>query len=97
MTDLSLDVPTHVTHHHRGRRTAKPGLAARLQAAFDAFAAPERFEAAGPQPASNDNTQSWPQDAVSLTDPLALPPDWHSSPSLGSGDLLSLSFLPFDR
>ena len=31
-------------------------------------------------------------DAASLADPLALPPDWHGSPGL-----LALSFLPFDR
>lgn len=30
--------------------------------------------------------------AGSLVDPLALPPDWHGTPSV-----MSLSFLPFDR
>lgn len=86
MTDIShFDAPTHVTHHERGRRI---NLADRLQAAFGAFLAPERLHAA-----SNDNeTVAWADNAGSLTDPLALPPDWH-----GGGDLLSLSFLPFDR
>lgn len=59
-----------------------PGLAARLQAAFGAFLAPERLMAP-----ANDN----PNAGVSLADPLALPPDWHQT-----GDLLGLSLLPFD-
>jgi hypothetical protein len=69
----------------------RPNLASRLQAAFSAFAAPERL-----QPPSNDNfgnDNGFVLDgATSLADPLALPPDWHAA-----GDLLSLSFLPFDR
>lgn len=66
----------------------KPGLVDRLQAAFGAFAAPDRL-----RPADNDNLAAQIEDnATSLTDPLALPPDWHTG-----GDLLSLSFLPFDR
>jgi|GEM_PF-1057295 len=32
------------------------------------------------------------ESGASLVDPLALPPDWHMSPSV-----LSLAFLPFDR
>lgn len=89
---ILIDAPLQVTHHARGRRPGKPkiGLANRLQAAFGAFVAPERF--AGTLPASNDNSHAWPGDAASLADPLALPPDWH-----GGNDLLSLSFLPFDR
>lgn len=90
MADIQLDVPIHVTHHDRGRRLA---LGSRLQAAFTAFLAPERLSAVSRQPVSNDNdTVAWADQATSLTDPLALPPDWH-----GGGDLLSLSFLPFDR
>ncbi|WP_341897149.1 hypothetical protein [Ferrovibrio terrae] len=90
MTDIQLDVPTHVTHHDRGRRLA---LGSRLQAAFGAFLAPEKFADTSRQPVSNDNEAvAWADQASSLTDPLALPPDWH-----GAGDLLSLSFLPFDR
>ncbi|MEK9967584.1 MAG: hypothetical protein VW600_00515 [Ferrovibrio sp.] len=65
-----------------GRRVT---LAGRLQAAFGAFVAPEKFTGSAP-PVSNDNS-----DAISFADPLALPPGWHG------GDLLSLSFLPFDR
>lgn len=76
-------VPTHIVHHQRGRRI---GLADRLQAAFGAFIAPERLQAAQLPPPANDDG------ATSLTDPLALPPDWHAP-----GDLLSLSFLPFER
>lgn len=65
-----------------------PNLASRLQAAFDAFRTPHRLH-----PASNDNQALAAEDyATSLADPLALPPDWHAA-----GDLLSLSFLPFDR
>jgi hypothetical protein len=90
MTDIAhynaADVPSHVTHHERGRRV---GIASRLQAAFGAFLAPERL-----RPASNDNDAiAWTDQAASLADPLALPPDWHGT----GGDLLSLSFLPFDR
>lgn len=67
---------------------AKPGLVDRLQAAVSAFVAPDRL-----LPPSNDNlTLDVADNAVSLADPLALPPDWHVA-----GDLLSLSFLPFDR
>ena len=66
----------------------RPGLTGRLLAAFDAFLAPERL-----RPAGNDNAGPPPADrAGSLVEPLALPPDWH-----GGGDLLSLSFLPFER
>ncbi len=83
---IMIDAPMQVTHHARGRRIS---FADRLQAAFGAFVTPERFSTT--QPASNDNT-SWPSDSASLADPLALPPDWH-----GGGDVLSLSFLPFDR
>ncbi|MCW0235999.1 MAG: hypothetical protein OJJ21_20550 [Ferrovibrio sp.] len=91
MTDIQLDVPIHVTHHPRGRRQtdSKVGLASRLQAAFGAFLAPEKFQGGRLLPASNDNATP---DGVSLADPLALPPDWHAA-----GDLLSLSFLPFER
>ncbi len=67
------------------------GLALRLQAAFGAFLAPERL-----LPAANDNPAG-----ASLTDPLALPPEWHG-PEWNQawnqgGDLIGLSFLPFDR
>lgn len=67
-------------------------LVDRVAAAFGAFVAPERLRAA-----DNDNLAARIEDdaatqATSLTDPLALPPDWHVA-----GDLLSLSFLPFDR
>lgn len=66
----------------------KPGFVDRIQAAFGAFLSPERLG-----PVSNDNLAAQIQDnATSLADPLALPPDWHAA-----GDLLSLSFLPFDR
>lgn len=82
-----IDTPVQVTHHDRGRRVS---LANRLQAAFGAFVAPDRLAAT--PPVSNDNTQSWSGGSASLADPLALPPDWH-----GGNDLLSLSFLPFDR
>lgn len=86
-TQILIDAPVQVTHHERGRRAS---LADRLQAAFGAFAAPEKF--ADARPASNDNSHSWPSESTSFADPLALPPDWH-----GGNDLLSLSFLPFDR
>lgn len=86
-TQILIDAPVQVTHHTRGRHVS---IADRLQAAFGAFVAPEKF--AAPDDASNDNSHSWPNESASLTDPLALPPDWHSG-----GDLLSLSFLPFDR
>lgn len=86
-SSILIDAPLQVTHHARGRRIS---IAARLQAAFGAFVAPDRFAAT--QPASNDNAHVWPGDSASLADPLALPPDWH-----GGNDLLSLSFLPFDR
>jgi len=94
-TQILIDAPMQVTHHARGRCAS---LSDRLQAAFGAFVAPERLSAT--QPASNDNTDArnriWPsdsasQESISLADPLALPPDWHGS------DLLTLSFLPFDR
>ena len=85
-TQILIDAPVQVTHHERGRRAS---IADRLQAAFGAFVAPEKFATA--QPASNDNGHLWPSDAASLADPLALPPDWHGN------DVLSLSFLPFDR
>jgi len=80
---LAAEVPTHVAHHQRGRRV---GLTERLQAAFGAFIAPERLQASALPAPANDHS------ATSLTDPLALPPDWHAP-----GDLLSLSFLPFER
>ncbi|MFN4165959.1 MAG: hypothetical protein ACK4GK_15390 [Ferrovibrio sp.] len=82
------EVPTHITRHGRSRR--RPGFAHRLQAAFGAFLAPERL-----QLAANDN----PGDAApaSLTDPLALPPEWHGREWNQGGDLIGLSFLPFDR
>lgn len=83
---IMIDAPMQVTHHARGRRIS---FADRLQAAFGAFVAPERLSTT--QPASNDNADVWPEESASLADPLALPPDWHGS------DLLSLSFLPFDR
>lgn len=68
--------------------TPKPGFVDRIQAAFGAFIAPQRLA-----PVSNDNQIVAVEDyASSLADPLALPPDWHAA-----GDLLSLSFLPFDR
>jgi hypothetical protein len=86
-TQIIIDAPMQVTHHERGRRIS---IADRLQAAFGAFVAPERLNTT--QPASNDNSHVWPSESASLADPLALPPDWHSG-----GDLLSLSFLPFDR
>lgn len=90
MTDIPFDVPTHVTHHARGRHS---GLAGRLRAAVGAFLSPEKFEGERLLPVSNDNeTVAWADQASSLADPLALPPDWHAA-----GDLLSLSFLPFDR
>lgn len=62
----------------------------RLQAAFGAFVAPEKFTVTQTpgDPASRDS--------ASLADPLALPPDWHGANGYG-GDLLALSFLPFDR
>ena len=76
------------THFVQRAGSAKPGLVDRVAAAFGAFVAPERL-----RPASNDNLAAQIEDnATSLTDPLALPPDWHTA-----GDLLSLSFLPFDR
>jgi len=78
------------THTHFVQLTgsAKPGLVDRVAAAFGAFVAPERL-----RPASNDNLAAQVQEnAISLADPLALPPEWHTA-----GDLLSLSFLPFDR
>lgn len=66
----------------------KPGFIDRIHAALGAFAAPGRLK-----PISNDNQAVAVEDyASSLADPLALPPDWHAA-----GDLLSLSFLPFDR
>jgi hypothetical protein len=86
-TRILIDAPVQVTHHERGRRLS---IADRLQAAFGAFVAPARLTDA--KPASNDNSHAWPGDSASLADPLALPPDWH-----GGSDLLSLSFLPFDR
>lgn len=92
MADLShVDAPTHITHHERGRRI---NLADRLQAAFGAFLAPERLQAASND---NDTAASWADQAGSLIDPLALPPDWHGENIFAAGDLLSLSFLPFDR
>lgn len=62
------------------------GFALRLQAAFGAFLAPDRL-----RPAANDNP------SVSLADPLALPPEWHGREWTQGGDLIGLSFLPFDR
>ena len=64
---------------------ARPAFSARLQAAIGAFMAPERL-----LPAGNDNRLE--ADAGSLTDPLALPPEWNHT-----GDLIALSFLPFER
>ncbi|HLT76322.1 MAG TPA: hypothetical protein VKZ87_02945 [Ferrovibrio sp.] len=64
---------------------ARPALATRLQAAIGAFLAPERL-----LPAGNDNHPDL--HAGSLTDPLALPPEWNHA-----GDLIALSFLPFER
>lgn len=94
MTDspILIDAPLQVTHHARGRRIS---FADRLQAAFGAFVAPDRLSRT--LPPSNDNSHVWPnesasQESASLADPLAFPPDWH-----GGNDLLSLSFLPFDR
>ncbi|WP_374301117.1 hypothetical protein [Ferrovibrio sp.] len=86
------EVPTHITRHGRSRR--RPGFAHRLQAAFGAFLAPERL-----RPAANDNPLGDnPHDtAASLTDPLALPPEWHGREWSQGGDLIGLSFLPFDR
>jgi hypothetical protein len=96
MTDIQIvDVPAQVTHHARGRRIR---IADRLQAAFGAFVAPDKFSGTVPSP-GNDNSDAWRGDAAggfSLADPLALPPDWHGANGYG-GDLLSLSFLPFDR
>lgn len=86
-TQIIIDAPTQIAHHERGRRVS---IADRLQAAFGAFVAPDRL--ADTKPASNDNSHLWPSESASLADPLALPPDWH-----GGGDLLALSFLPFDR
>lgn len=96
-TQILIDAPVQVTHHERGRRhgKAKVSIADWLQAAFGAFVAPERLAVAS-QDASNDNSNSWPSDSASLADPLALPPDWHGASGYG-GDVLSLSFLPFDR
>ncbi len=88
---IIIDAPMQVTHHARGRRAS---IGDRLQAAFGAFVAPDRLNVT--QPPSNDNTNGprelSSQESVSLADPLALPPDWH-----GGSDVLSLSFLPFDR
>jgi hypothetical protein len=72
------------------------GLALRLQAAFGAFLAPDRL-----LPAANDNPLGDNPTVASLTDPLALPPAWHG-PEWNQawnqgGDLIGLSFLPFDR
>jgi len=76
-----------------GSTPYRPGLTGRLFAAFDAFRAPERLLPAGTEHPGNDNNGLAPADhAGSLIEPLALPPDWH-----GGGDLLSLSFLPFER
>lgn len=61
---------------------SRPALAERLRAAFGAFVAPGRL-----QPVAGDNDRR-----ELRLDPLAFPPDWQ-----GGGDLLSLSFLPFDR
>jgi len=82
-----------MTTHIQILTSPRPGqdkltLVDRVAAAFGAFVAPERL-----RPASNDNLAAQVQDnATTLADPLALPPDWHAA-----GDLLSLSFLPFDR
>lgn len=86
---MTASTPIHVTRHGRSRQ--RPGLTHRLQAAFGAFLAPERL-----RPAANDNPGP-----SSLTDPLALPPAWHG-PEWNQawnqdGDLIGLSFLPFDR
>ncbi len=68
----------------------RPALATRLQAALGAFLAPERLLPSGNE--DSGDAQRPETAAGSLTDPLALPPDWHRG-----GDLLSLSFLPFER
>lgn len=64
---------------------ARPAFTTRLHAALGAFLAPERL-----LPPGNDNRPE--SGAGSLTDPLALPPEWHRA-----GDLIALSFLPFER
>ena len=72
---------------------ARPGLTGRLQAAFNAFLAPERLLPPGAEDLGIETNGPAPADhAGSLLEPLALPPDWHTG-----GDLLSLSFLPFER
>lgn len=67
----------------------RPAFTTRLQAALGAFFAPERL-----LPPGNDNRLEADAElqAGSLTDPLALPPEWHRA-----GDLIALSFLPFER
>ena len=76
-----------------GYASYRSGLTGRLLAAFDAFLAPERLLPPSAGHHGNDNGSPAPADhAGSLIEPLALPPDWHSG-----GDLLSLSFLPFER
>ncbi|MFN4276845.1 MAG: hypothetical protein ACK4FJ_11135 [Ferrovibrio sp.] len=84
---MTASTPIHVTRHGRSRH--RPGLTHRLQAAFGAFLAPDRL-----LPAANDNPAAAP---ASLTDPLALPPEWHGREWQQGGDLIGLSFLPFDR
>lgn len=75
-----------------GLASHRSGLTGRLLAAFDAFLAPERL-----LPAGNDTRSPAPaEQAASLVEPLALPPDW-SAPAAIPRDLLSLSFLPFER
>lgn len=75
----------------------RPGLAGRLLAAFDAFLAPERLLPAGAENSGDGNCTSAPADlAGSLVEPLALPPDWSAQAPVPR-DLLSLSFLPFER
>lgn len=68
---------------------SRPAFSARLHAALGAFLAPERL-----LPPGNDNGPEAHAEiqAGSLTDPLALPPEWHRA-----GDLIALSFLPFER
>ena len=73
------------------------GLAGRLVAAFDAFLAPERLLPAGAESFGAGNDGPVPAElAASLVEPLALPPNWSAQAAIPR-DLLSLSFLPFER
>lgn len=64
------------------------GLNQRLQAALEAFLAPERLS-----PSRDDRAAL--AHAGSVTEALALPPDWHGEAAVPQ-DLLTLSFLPFE-